>query len=74
MKILWFWHIFLSSKKIEAKKFPFNETHFFPIVPFPFVCRLEIIIPCFFFLTLIILIASSFVLFTLLNFINFKYH
>ena len=52
---------------------PFSDIHFFPIVPLPFVCFLAVIIHgknLFFFISLI---ASSLVLFTLLNFINFNF-
>ena len=53
----------LTGKKIEIKRFPLLETHFFPLCPFPLVWISLVTIPCFIFF-LINLIAVSLVLLT----------
>ena len=52
-----------NIKKIEIKRFPLLETHFFPLCPFPLVWISLVTIPCFMF-CLINLIAVSLVLLT----------
>ena len=63
----------LTLKKIEINKLPFSDIHFFPMLPLPLVCSFETTTPKYFFLFLIKLMASSFVLFTLLNFTIFNF-